>query len=238
MLTAPVVCFDVNKHSCIVVKATERKVFYIPMTSEGMDLVNDSFDKFTKRYSPSDYSVGRAAAHYLASTEVISMTLSARRQLESLTSPLDIEPKAVRAAAIAFVNTEREKKGLPRLDHEEAPSPERSIKENQMATAAKKSAAPTKEVKKTATTTKAVPAAAKTKAAPAKEVKKAAAPAAASGETRGRKPGVGAFIRELLLKNKETSEILMEVASKFPGSKASASDVSWNRSKLKKDGLL
>jgi site-specific DNA-cytosine methylase len=53
-----------------------------------------------------------------------------------------------------------------------------------------------------------------------------------------RPQGIGAFIREELLKGTETGLILKMVYSKFPESRATAADVAWNRGKLRKQGLL
>lgn len=56
----------------------------------------------------------------------------------------------------------------------------------------------------------------------------------------------GAYIRELLLANEEAAadevlsdeEIIDRVIARFPDRKTSKGDVSWNRWKLRKDGLL
>lgn len=53
-----------------------------------------------------------------------------------------------------------------------------------------------------------------------------------------KKPGSGARIREMLLKGMESEEILKVIHKEFPDSTAKSSDVSWNRGKLRKDGLL
>jgi hypothetical protein len=84
--------------------------------------------------------------------------------------------------------------------------------------AAKKPAAK-KPVAKKAPAKKAVPAKGKDKA-----------------ERAPRAPGSGALIRELLLKGKDTDQILAEVHKKFPESKAGPADVSWNRGRLRKEG--
>lgn len=47
------------------------------------------------------------------------------------------------------------------------------------------------------------------------------------------KPGSGARIRELLSAGRSTGEILETIHQEFPGSKATASDVSWNKRKLR-----
>ena len=62
-------------------------------------------------------------------------------------------------------------------------------------------------------------------------------PAAKTGE-KTRKPGVGALIKELILKNKETEAILEAVIAKFPEAATTANNVSWYRTKLRADGLL
>lgn len=47
------------------------------------------------------------------------------------------------------------------------------------------------------------------------------------------KPGVGARTRELLEKGLGTKEVLTVIHDEFPGTKATAADVSWNRRKLR-----
>lgn len=50
------------------------------------------------------------------------------------------------------------------------------------------------------------------------------------------KPGSGVRIRELLMKGKDADEILSIIHKEFPGSKATKSDVSWNKGRLKREG--
>ncbi len=57
-----------------------------------------------------------------------------------------------------------------------------------------------------------------------------------SPKTSTRKPGSGALIRTLIMKNTATDDIIKAVHKAFSGSKAGPSDVAWNRNKLKKDG--
>lgn len=52
-----------------------------------------------------------------------------------------------------------------------------------------------------------------------------------------RKPGSGARIRELLQKGWDAEKILVVIHREFPGSKATKSDVAWNRGKLRKEGV-
>lgn len=63
------------------------------------------------------------------------------------------------------------------------------------------------------------------------------AAAATVAAPAGRPGGIGAFIRELIQKGHETAAILEQVRAKFPHSKATASDVSWNKGKLRKQGV-
>ena len=58
--------------------------------------------------------------------------------------------------------------------------------------------------------------------------------ARAPGSSR---PGSGARIRELLVAGKAAAEILPIIHTEFPGSKATASDVAWNRGRLRKEGV-
>jgi hypothetical protein len=52
------------------------------------------------------------------------------------------------------------------------------------------------------------------------------------------KPGSGARIREMLMKGMDADSILAVIHKEFPGSRASKSDVSWNRGKLRKLGQV
>lgn len=224
-LIAPCVCFDRGNHTCIVVRVTDRKIFVIPMTAEGLDLVAWPVSKFRETRSertgeilppdwhPDPYPVGRAAARYLASGDIIPISKAARQQLELLTSPLDVEPSLVRASAIAFVNTARRRASRQPLAT--APEVYQPAKENDDMTAkkpaAKKSAMP-KGVK---------------------EVSKMV-----GEKPAGRKPGVTAFIKECLLKGMDSEEICMEISTKFPASKAGKPEIAWCKGQLKKEGVL
>jgi hypothetical protein len=82
----------------------------------------------------------------------------------------------------------------------------------------------------------------------AKPVKKAAkakkpvakSKAASKANGKGKTPrGSGVRIRELLAKDWETDKILSTIHKEFPGSKAKACDISWNRgfaARMKKAG--
>lgn len=71
---------------------------------------------------------------------------------------------------------------------------------------------------------------------PPKPVRPGRAPRATSAGPR--KPGSGARIREMLLEGKTPDEILKVIHAEFPGSRATRSDVSWNKGRLRRDGLL
>lgn len=69
--------------------------------------------------------------------------------------------------------------------------------------------------------------------------KKAEKSAAKGGDKKAkgeRKPGSGARIRELIMKGVDSEKILATIHKEFPGSKAKASDISWNKGKLRKEG--
>jgi len=221
-LETPVVCFDHARHSCIVVKSTPKKLFIIPMTSDCISLIEITRTKFEEQgWTPEPYPVGRAAAHYLAASDIIPMTKSARNQLEPITSPLDIAPAVVRAAAIAFVNTNNKRKTRSQLQAaaEDDPIPAADKEIDAMATA-KKPTAKKSAVKKAANK-------------PAAKLAKAKA-----AESTGRKPGVTAFIKDCLLKGMEPEEITMEIRSNFPDSKAGKPEIAWCKGQLKKAGEL
>lgn len=106
--------------------------------------------------------------------------------------------------------------------------------------ATKRAPAKPAEEKPAAKATKAASGKAPAKAAPEKTSAKAAKAAkAASDEGDGRsRTGVGAYITEQLLAGKDTEAIVAGIRSKFPDSKSEAKDVSWYRSKLKREGKL
>lgn len=106
--------------------------------------------------------------------------------------------------------------------------------------ATKRAPAKPAEEKPAAKATKAASGKAPAKAAPEKTSAKAAKAAkAASDEGDGRsRTGVGAYITEQLLAGKDTETIVAGIRSKFPDSKSEAKDVSWYRSKLKREGKL
>lgn len=65
-----------------------------------------------------------------------------------------------------------------------------------------------------------------------------AARAGGSGEPRTPKAGIGARIRGMILEGVSTEAILTTIHKEFPASRATAADVSWNRGRLRRDGLL
>lgn len=60
----------------------------------------------------------------------------------------------------------------------------------------------------------------------------AAGPSAAHGQ------GIGAFMRERILAGDDTETVLRKTRETFPSTKATASDVSWNRGRLRREGAL
>lgn len=50
-------------------------------------------------------------------------------------------------------------------------------------------------------------------------------------------PGSGAYIRSLLVEGRSTEEILEAVRRRFPASRAGPGDVSWNRNRLRREGV-
>lgn len=91
---------------------------------------------------------------------------------------------------------------------------------------------------KPATEKPATKAVAKQAKPPAKETKAAAPKKAAKAEGGTTRTGVGAYITEQLLAGKDTESIVAGIKAKFPESKSEAKDVSWYRSKLKREGKL
>lgn len=75
----------------------------------------------------------------------------------------------------------------------------------------------------------------KPEAAPLKVVRAASMPRTSNGVPR--KTGSGLRIRELLQAGKDADTILAIIHKEFPGSKATKSDVSWNRGKLRAEGV-
>jgi hypothetical protein len=54
----------------------------------------------------------------------------------------------------------------------------------------------------------------------------------------GSHPGVGAYIKGMLIDGKSTEEILLAIARQFPAAQTTRSSVSWYRSKLRALGKL
>lgn len=69
-------------------------------------------------------------------------------------------------------------------------------------------------------------------------VKAARSPRAASGPAAPRGQGIGAFMRERILAGDDTETVLRRTRETFPTTKATASDVSWNRGRLRREGAL
>jgi len=68
--------------------------------------------------------------------------------------------------------------------------------------------------------------------------KKTAAKSKTAAPKKGKKAGIGARVNELLLKGKDTDAILEVIAKEFPDSGCNRGNVSWYRSKLRKEGQL
>ena len=216
MLPVPVVCLDHNKHSCIIVQASEKKVFAIIMSTD-MSVEQFIPSSFFSRFSPTDYPVARAAEHYLAmlqygtASAVVKKLLAAiakgekanqlshgeAMDLMAETHILDISGKVIGPAVATTPLTT-------------------GNKEFEMAT---KKAAVAVEKK-----------------APAKAAKVEAAKVEAAPKEK--KVGVTQFIMNCVLEGMETEEIVMAIQEKFPESKAGKKEISWCRSKLRKDGKI
>jgi hypothetical protein len=69
-----------------------------------------------------------------------------------------------------------------------------------------------------------------TKKAPKKEAPRRAAIQQPIGH-----PGIGAFVKGLLISGKTTDQILKAVERQFPGAHTSRASVSWYRSRLNKE---
>lgn len=54
----------------------------------------------------------------------------------------------------------------------------------------------------------------------------------------GSHPGIGAYIKGLLIDGKSTEEILWAVTRQFPQAQTTKSSISWYRSKLRTSGKL
>lgn len=214
MMPSPCVCLDNQRRSCIVLDYGSSTVELIIMNSELLQVQRMGMIEFMGRFSPTDYPIDRAAAHYLHAAKVISITPDAATQLKKLAAgskPAEAPRELGHTTNFIAFN------GSPSNPVLGGPSIYSGNEDHDMATkkpAAGKKAAPKK------------PAAGK-KAAPAE--KKAPS---------GRKPGTGALITEMLLAGKDNDAILEKVRTQFPDSAANASTVSWYRSKLKKEGKL
>lgn len=216
MMPSPCVCLDSQRRSCLVLDYGSTTVELIIMNSELLQVQRIGMIEFMGRFSPTDYPIDRAAAHYLHAAKVISITPDASLRLLNLaknSKPAEA-PREVGYAA-NFIDFQGQP-GSPVLG---SSSDHSGNEDHDMATkkpAADKKAAPKK------------PAAKPTAKKPAVKEK----------ATSGRKPGTGALITEMLLAGKTNDAILEKVRSQFPDSTANASTVSWYRSKLKKEGQL
>lgn len=215
-----------NKTFALVVRETQDEVVFIPL--ETLEVTRESPGAFHKKWVQSNCPHIVAADHLLKETErrkfggeaVVAMLQSNRlRYLMPVHYVGDHEVELFSKQG-RFLRSVKLRPYFPITGQ---PS---YVKETiHMATATKKAATGGKTKSEAVTKSKKNAVTAK--------------PAAAEGKTPGRKPGVGAYIRELLLEGKlDTTAILAKVATKFPESKAGPSDVSWNKGKLKRDGLL
>ncbi len=57
-------------------------------------------------------------------------------------------------------------------------------------------------------------------------------------QQKGAHPGIGAYVKGLLIDGKSTEEILLAIAKQFPEAQTTRSSVSWYRSKLRSLGKL
>lgn len=57
-------------------------------------------------------------------------------------------------------------------------------------------------------------------------------------KTKGSHPGIGAYIKGMLIDGKSTEEILLAIAKQFPQAQTTKSSVAWYRSKLRTSGKL
>jgi hypothetical protein len=240
----PFVCVSQTKAASAIVLSyneADDTVLYVPIdTLKG---VVETTKKFFKEYHTTDFPVKRAAGHYCAETTRRPFDMATFRELRKLTTN-HLMPEHVtlgelkRMVVTIFSKDGKRIRSVTPLDY--FPTTERPKESEDMATAAKKPAAKKPAAKPVAKAAAAKKVAEKVVTASAKKAEKLQAKPNKedSGETRGRKPGAGALIRELILAGKESDAILEAVKKQFPDSKAGPADVSWNRSKLKKDGLL
>lgn len=218
-----------NKTFALVTHETQDEVIFIPL--ETLKITRESPGAFHKKWVQSNCPHIVAADHLLKETErrefggeeVVNVLQSNRlRYLMPVhyTGDHEVELFSTKGRFLRSVKLQSYFPITGQPSH---------VKETiDMATATKKAAAGGKTTKSAAAPKASKKATVTAKAAPAAE-----------GKTPGRKPGVGAYIRELLLEGKlDTAAILAKVATKFPESKAGPSDVSWNKGKLKRDGLL
>lgn len=205
-----------------------------------------------------DYPAERAARLYAGYARFIGATEEAMRALQRLTTITEEDitmatnkrnaaPAVKRAAAetaqrhtavrneketlAASVKTGTKARDLPTGGRKETP--------RKVASPKKAGSAPRATMKKAAIAKKPSPVRTSARGAAAGSTK-GTATAAISKAGASAKPaqGSGTFIRELLLKDVGVEAILKQVHARFPDSKAGPSDISWNRSKLRKDGLL
>jgi hypothetical protein len=225
MLPVPVVCLDHNNRSCIVVQANEKKVFAIVMATS-LEITQFSSASFFGRFSPTDFPVRRAAEHYLVMLQYGDSSVAAKKQLESIAKGLKANQLTHGEAMDLMSKThilDISGKVIGPATTLATLTP--GNKEFEMAT---KKAAVAVEKKAPA---KAAKAEAVEKKAPVKAAKVEAAP-------KEKKVGVTQFMMDCILEGMETEEIVMAIQEQFPESRAGKKEISWCRSKLRKDGKI
>jgi hypothetical protein len=159
----------------LVVARDQDDVFFVSFDEDELIIQRQELVMFQREYAPYPYAVKTAAEKWLHSPRFMSVTSTARAELEAIIkgqpSPLQLEinmakKKGKKAATAAVVGKQKE-----------------------------------------------------------------------GGKGKGRKPGSGVRIRELLMEGKLDPEAIVAVIHReFPGSKATTKDVSWNKSFLAKEG--
>lgn len=70
-MTVQIGVYRARTHTCIVVAAVAHRITYVPMDSEGLDVLQASASKFEHEWQHyPDYPVQRAAEHYLNATHI------------------------------------------------------------------------------------------------------------------------------------------------------------------------
>ena len=226
------VCQDFNRRTCIVVERTEARVVYVPLTDQGLDVVEAPVDKFDRDYKLLDgYPVEKAAKLYVEYARHLGSAKEAMAALGRLVQVPQADVDAALKARVAMQAKRPAPAETPKFDDKHT---ERRKQRLGRAAAKVAEQRPVVRVAKQDETD-----------LPWDEepvVKAARKPGGASVKpqetAKSRAEGVGTFCEHLILKGKSNEEVLAAAKKQFPDKNPSASSINWYRNKLKREGKI